>query len=206
MRNVKKSKHLAFRDPYGRKTDIDYSKDGKTILWQCIDVCTASMLKRTKVRFGPDDFDDAYHDVMVMTFDYVQRGLQRGKWDGKWPFFNFVWAQCWSASSAVIRRYVRDKRRRLDMLSLDTIVDDDGIPRTLADTIGDDQRYTYVTAADRTLYRRRHDGRAKNSVTLDKYDADEYDLYCECCADFGKEPLTRKEYDDLKATCLSADA
>ena len=115
---------------------IDPNKSAMENTWDAAKTAAAFLLRRIKLKCTKEEWHDIYDEMVLKGVrNFIDNKVLRHTYDRRFCFFQNVLSSVWSVSNGCIYRQIRDNKRRITALSVETETHDYA-------TIGDTIEYT----------------------------------------------------------------
>lgn len=118
---------------------IDPNKSAMENTWDAAKTAAAFLLRRIKLKCTKEEWHDIYDEMVLKGVrNFIDNKILRHTYDRRFCFFQNVLSSVWSVSNGCIYRNIRDNKRRITALSVETETHDFA---TIGDTIEDTGRH-----------------------------------------------------------------
>ena len=118
---------------------IDPQKSAMENLWDAAKTAAAFLLHRIKLKCTQEEWHDIHEEMVLKGVrNFLDNKVMRHTYDRRFCFFQNVLSSVWSVSNGCIYRNIRDNKRRITALSVETETHDF---TTIGDTIEDTGRH-----------------------------------------------------------------
>ena len=118
---------------------IDPNKTAMENLWDAAKTAAAFLLHRIKLKCTQEEWHDIHEEMVLKGVrNFLDNKVMRHTYDRRFCFFQNVLSSVWSVSSGCLYRNIRDNKRRITALSVETETHDFA---TIGDTIEDTGRH-----------------------------------------------------------------
>ena len=118
---------------------IDPNKTAMENLWDAAKTAAACLLHRIKLKCTQEEWHDIHEEMVLKGVrNFLDNKVMRHTYDRRFCFFQNVLSSVWAVSNGCIYRNIRDNKRRITALSVETETHDFA---TIGDTIEDTGRH-----------------------------------------------------------------
>jgi len=103
---------------------LDPTKTAQENLWDAMSVAAVYMLKRFKITNKQEEWLELFDEVRARAVrNFIDNKVMLHKYDRRFSFLQNCISSVWATISDTIRIYIRENRRRITNLSMDTAID-----------------------------------------------------------------------------------
>lgn len=107
-----------------KRFKLDPTKTAQENLWDAMSVAAVYMLKRFKITNKQEEWLEIFDEVRVRAVrHFIDNRVMQHKYDRRFSFIQNCISSVWAIISDTIRIYIRDNRRRITNLSMDTEIE-----------------------------------------------------------------------------------
>lgn len=107
-----------------KRFKLDPTKTAQENLWDAMSVASVYMLKRFRITNKQEEWLEICDEVRVRAVrHFIDNKVLMHKYDRRFSFLQNCISSVWATISDTIRIYIRDNRRRITSLSMDTEID-----------------------------------------------------------------------------------